>query len=652
MFCALTLLFSRRSAYLLGLQIALAAPAFTQSIPIPLYEDFETSPGLFIESGINSNWEWGIPNAATISTAGEGELAWVTGLEAEYLPNSDSFLQSAPLDFTRLTTDPTIQFLLALDLSLNDNAFLEMSLDGGPFERVGAAEDPGSVNWYTDAIDQSWNEPSFGLAEWRLTRNTLTGAAGSTAILRWRLVSGSSTFTREGLGIDRVQVFEGLADVGLVSFTVPKSGPAPLAGPLQIEVQNLGTELITSFEIDLQVTGPVETTVTETFSVQLSPLDRAPIQILSPIDTSLEGEYSFAASVRAVGDGVPQNDGLTGQYIHQQVISTFPYIEDFESGAAQFFVGGDSPSWELGLPVAPIIDGPASGLNSWVTNLDGAINFQEQSYLQSVPYDLSGFDQDPFLEFRHRFSQSSFSAGNHVDYSLDGGPFMRLGSENDPGSLNWYNETFSGGGKWENSSPIADGWRLARNIIEGGAGHTVVFRFEFNAGTSTSSGAISQEGVGLDDIRIFAAPFGSGQPSQPNTALLDINNSAEVLGFPTSFGMPGPYFSSVSLSENLSIRVEGLAFSPVAIFVGTPSVGEAFFPLVGQVDIATPISLGSGFAPGGINPFFFTTGSGVFEISLSTPASLIGIPLGFQGLLPGPDGGLLLTNAVQVDFLP
>ena len=104
MFCALTLLFSRRSAYLLGLQIALAAPAFTQSIPIPLYEDFETSPGLFIESGINSNWEWGIPNAATISTAGEGELAWVTGLEAEYLPNSDSFLQSAPLDFTRLKT--------------------------------------------------------------------------------------------------------------------------------------------------------------------------------------------------------------------------------------------------------------------------------------------------------------------------------------------------------------------------------------------------------------------------------------------------------------------------------------------------------------------------------------------------------------------
>ena len=633
-----------------AVQCLLTLPALGQGLQLPIYEDFEATSGLFIEGGANSAWEWGVPDLLILSSAGSGERAWVTGLESNLPSSSDSYLQSAPLDFVGLTEDPTVQFLLAIDLNPTGNAFLEMSLDGQPFQRVGAAGDPGSLNWYSDAADQSWNGIATGINPWLLTRNTLVGAAGTTAVLRWRVNAGNSSLD-EGIGVDRVQVFGTLVDVAVSGITLPDSGAAPLASPTQFEIKNLGSELVSILDVEVRVTGPVDTTLFQSFSVDLPPLEVVNLEIDMPIDLTLEGTYSVEILVNAEGDQVPENDAMTAELLHQQTVTEFPYAEDFESGSGQYFVAGQLPSWELGVPQANFIDTAASGASAWVTNLSGLANFGELSYVQSPPFDLSSFSEDPFLELRIRYSMQLFQGASYVEYSIDGGIFNRLGLEDDPGSTNWYNAGPAGDNSWSGSSPVFDGWIAARHLINGGAGHVVTLRFVFES-DGLFTGIATQEGIGIDDIRIYEAPFGNGQPSLPGVALLEIGDSLNVLGFPPSDGLPGPYFASAGQAEGLSLRVEGPPLSPVAIFLGSLAVTALSLPAIGQVDILTPVLLGSGFTIGGISPFFFTTASGQFELSLTIPINLVGIPLAFQGLVPSLEGGLSLTNAVQVTFTP
>ena len=157
--------------------------------------------------------------------------------------------------------------------------------------------------------------------------------------------------------------------------------------------------------------------------------------------------------------------------------------------------------------------------------------------------------------------------------------------------------------------------------------------------------------MGIDDVSIFEAPFGDGQEATPSVALLDINDCVEALGFPAEFGQPGPYFATASAGGNLNIELEGQAFQPVGLFVGALQTALLDLGPIGQVDIMSPLLIGSGLSSGGLNPFFFTPASGEFTLNLTVPVEVVGLVATFQGIVFGSPS-FNLTNAVQVTFVP
>ena len=84
------------------------------------------------------------------------------------------------------------------------------------------------------------------------------------------------------------------------------------------------------------------------------------------------------------------------------VISSFPYLEGFESNNGYWYTGGINSSWQWGTPAKTIIDKAANGAKCWVTSLTGTYNDNELSYLYSPCFDLTGLS-NPVLSFSHIF---------------------------------------------------------------------------------------------------------------------------------------------------------------------------------------------------------------------------------------------------------
>lgn len=643
-----TCLFASRTPLVLA---ALATPALAQVDTFPYSEDFEFTPGLFTVEGSNASWEWGIPSFGEISSAGSGLRSWVTNLDGFYNLNENSWLVSPMFDFSSFTSDPTLQFLMTHELDTSDNALMELSINGGPFTRLGMAGDPGSLNWYND-VQNDWWDNNFGETRpWLLSRHELTGAAGQMAQFRWRLNGGQFSANESGVGVDAVQVFESLVDIEAVAIESPFEGaPLTASSPVTVRVSNAGTDDVTAFTLDYSVTGPVNSTGTATFSGVIPELGSTVIAFPTTADLSLPGEYTVEVTVSLVGDEVPTNDVATRLVVKQGVVSTFPYLEDFESGRGGFIGGGTFSTWDHGTPTGTLIDGAASGSSAWVTNLGGMYAQNEMSYLQSPVFDCTALTNDPFLSFSHLY-QLDFSDESTCEFSIDGGPFLRLGSSGDPATMNWYDEsTFSSPDAWEGTSDFNGVWRTAEHILPGAAGHMVQVRWVLDGGFF----ADFEDGVGVDDVRVIEAPFGLGQAPQPSLALLDVNSSMDTLGFPPSEAVPGPYFTSVSSSTDpLTLHVEGFPRMPIVLWTGGLEVGARPLPPHGTLDIGADLTeFASGLSPGLFNSFFFTDAQGQFDLSVGVPTALVGSVITFQAAVFHPIDRVFLSNAVQVAFLP
>ena len=104
-------------------------------------------------------------------------------------------------------------------------------------------------------------------------------------------------------------------------------------------------------------------------------------------------QYSFAtrANLTALGvhtiqvwvdyptDSYRKNDTATTTIVNSPVISTFPYLENFEAGDGSWYTNGLKDTWEYGTPVSNKIHSAASGSKAWKTRLAGNYNDLELS---------------------------------------------------------------------------------------------------------------------------------------------------------------------------------------------------------------------------------------------------------------------------------
>ncbi len=226
------------------------------------------------------------------------------------------------------------------------------------------------------------------------------------------------------------------------------------------------------------------------------------IEFETPFDMSDPIEYEITVYTQMEGDEDNSNDTL--RFYVNNVLAP-PYAQSFDKWNGGWTVVNDpnsfsDPTWEHGVPNAPIIQQAGDGQKAWVTNLDGFTNFAEHSYIESTCFDFSDITQSPAIEFLINYSCTPINDGAYIDYTLnDGVTWTRIGTAANTGA-NWYNapdpETGTPSRAFAGES---DGWLKAHHLAPILAGKPDVrFRFGYRAGFGTS-----KEGVGIDQFRVF-----------------------------------------------------------------------------------------------------------------------------------------------------
>ncbi len=278
-------------------------------------------------------------------------------------------------------------------------------------------------------------------------------------------------------------------------------------------------------------------------------------------DFSAPGEYKIVAYTKFTGDEDLNNDTFT-YYLTNRLLS--PYTQQFEEwdGGFEVVAGGDTPSFEYGIPNKTSIPSAANGQKAWVTSLTKPYNSDELTYLESPCFDFANLTVDPAINFSINHDLESEYDGAWLEVSVnDGNTWTKIGGINQ--GLNWYNEDIidgtAAGESWSGSS---GGWVTARHFLNGTAGESSVrFRFVFASDVTVQFG-----GLGIDDIYIAPA-FNKDLAG----SVVAISSEAEICGLPNE----PVTFTFVNLGAQTQSNIQ-VAY---AVNGGTPVVETVSGPI-------------------------------------------------------------------------
>lgn len=487
----------------------------------PYTEGFEMGAGGWIPEGTNNTWALGTPAGSVINSAANGSNAYVTNLTGDYNNDEDSYILGPCFDFTSLNAPQFKMNIWWNSENSWDGAALQMSIDNGvTWTKVGAFLDPD--NWYNDnSINglqnaghsgEGWTGDinNIGSGGWVLAEHNLTGAANQPSV-QLRIAFGSDgSVTREGIAIDDIRIQEAPAvDGGIVSIVSPVTNCGlGAADSVCVLIANFGAAPLVNFPVTYEFNGNI---FTDTVPFTINAGDTMRYCFDSTVNVSIPGNYSLLAYTDIATDGNNLNDSATNVFDNIPIVSGYPYTEGFESGNGGWVSGGANSTWAIGFPAGTVINSPANGLNSYVTNLTGFYNNNEASFVQGPCFDFSTLNQPQFKVNVWWNSEFSWD-GAVLQSSIDGGAtWQKVGNFLDPN--NWYTDNSinglvnvgQSGEGWSGRNSSANGsggWLLAEHDLSGLANQpAVILRIFFGA-----DGSVQDEGFAFDDILIQDAP--------------------------------------------------------------------------------------------------------------------------------------------------
>lgn len=356
----------------------------------------------------------------------------------------------------------------------------------------------GSAGVWTTNIIPSWTDNQD---VWQKQSVSLAAYAGMDSVkFRIRGVTGSS-FSSD-MAIDDILVFQPAPiDIQMLSVDSLNSACGLTATEtVCLSFKNNGVDTLMvgdSIPVSYAVNGGTAVNENYILTANIIPGDTGNYCFTTTANLSVAGTYDIQAWSTKSGDANGTNDTAAIQVISIPLVSSLPYMEDFESDNGGWMASGANSTWAWGTPAGTAINstyGSCGGNNAWVTNLTGDYNSSEMSYVTSPCFDFSGVTVDPFIRFDHNYiTETNYDEG-WVEVSIDGGnTWNKLGASG--AGINWYND--AGNDWWEGSS---NGWRLAAHQLTGTAGQpSVRVRFVFS-----SDGSVTEEGFAFDNINIVS----------------------------------------------------------------------------------------------------------------------------------------------------
>lgn len=213
----------------------------------PYAEGFELSAS-WTTGGNFSDWTWGAPSKATISSAGQGNKCWITGglTGNSYNDNESAWLQSPCFNLSSLS-NPRISFLVFWETERRyDGATFQYSVNGGTtwitLGNENSNSDCRGTEWYNfSPINFLGGQPGWsgniqptsgsclggnGSNGWVQARHSLAGIPGSNQILfRFLFAAGATCNQYNGFAVDNV-IIDDTPPAGAVDFTSVCTGTA------------------------------------------------------------------------------------------------------------------------------------------------------------------------------------------------------------------------------------------------------------------------------------------------------------------------------------------------------------------------------------------------------------------------------------------
>jgi len=257
--------------------------------------------------------------------------------------------------------------------------------------------------------------------------------------------------------------------------------------PINVTVQNNNNGIVNNVPVKYRINNG--SIISETIP-SIPSKGSVTFQFTQTADLSLAKEYKIEAWVENPQDAFNSNDTSRITILNQKMVTTFPYLQDFENGNGGWLAGGTNSSWEYGTPASPLINGAASGNKAWKTNLDGNYNALEASVLYTGCYDISKLTK-PVMSFS--LAMNTDSCGSYycdrmqVQYCANGKDWLLLNNRATP-VQNW--QTFLSSRSYNRwhvvTARLADTFKIVR------------FRIQF-----LSDGYTNLEGIGVDDFHVY-----------------------------------------------------------------------------------------------------------------------------------------------------
>ena len=388
---------------------------------------------------------------------------------------------------------------------------------------------------------------------------------------------------------------------------------------------------------------------------------------LTTLDLSTPGSLMMNIGISFPGDLVPTNDQATVLLTTQgpsvgTMISSFPYLEDFDS----FGANGNGAT-------APLHHG-------WAQSTDETIAAEPDWYFgTATPSSNAGPETlglGDHTSGSGRFGYIEDSADSSSAINLLSPCFELIGISSARGRI-WVNTHNYGSGPGNSNSitvdlftdagfiatvaaagyDTGDKWIPLEFSLDPYVGQTI--QVQIRSTNKQNQGANCDSAI--DDFAIFEPTLSLGQAPRAGIATLDLNHSINQNVRYVASGEPGPYITSVLSGETLDIEMECEPFSGIVLISGPQNIGVANFPGFGQFDIGT-LPLNSAGIPGtlivwadgvtapvgGVNQLFIADMTGNASYQTSLPSLPLGPLASFQTVNSHSALLAAFSNAVEL----
>ena len=305
----------------------------------------------------------------------------------------------------------------------------------------------------------------------------------------------ADSYSGAGYSFDDIRLTQIANDVQAVSINSPALSGCGIgsAEQVKVSVRNNSPSGLTNIPVKFQVDNGA---VFVESIASLGGNTTSEYTFQSRADLSGPGTHTLKVWVDLQSDSNVANNTIIAEVFNSPLISSFPYLENFENGTGFWYSGGTNNSWKFGTPNASKINRAASGSKAWKTSLTGKYNANEVSYLYSPCFDLREM-LVPTISFNVALDIEDCGRNicdiAYMEYSTDGSAWRRLGANGQ--GTNWYNKANANDNGW--SAQDYTRWHVATVALPAGSAS---IRLRFVLRTDETE---MREGIAIDDIHVY-----------------------------------------------------------------------------------------------------------------------------------------------------